>query len=487
MVLPDKSDFKSTAIHDEILVVEEVDEEEPVGKPSLKEVLKNKSFLLVFFAHLMENLGGYAVYIILIYLILTTSGESKFLIGIFQIVTIVPNVILAPIAGVMVDRFDQRKIMMISIIVRVLTAAILAIVYVLRNYLYIVSYAQDTLLDGHTIIYRIVNPVHFLWLLIAFFIIRVSIWPFFLPSKNAYLKLILKKKDLLVANSFYSTVLQISGVIGPLIAGLLVAINYLVGFYFAIGMTIISTILFVVLVFIGKKPPKQPHEKVTSIREGWSRTMKEIKDGLDTFKVIKKVSYAIIIAALVSIAFAGLDIMWPIILQSEMNLSPRWFGAMDSIVSFCGILASLVLLKIGKINRKVVLLTLVLILEGISIGLMGYVRNPWVMIFVVMLPFGITFGLYDTTYQTLIQEQVPYKKQGKIQSVDWFLSSLTLILGLVIVTAISELIASSLILYICCGVELLFAIGGLFYIRWKKLYISDYQKKSKANEIINNK
>ncbi|NHJ86355.1 MAG: MFS transporter [Asgard group archaeon] len=479
MVLPDKSDFKSTAIHDEPIIEEELEEEETEEKPSLKEVLRNKSFLLVFFAHLTENLGGYAVYIILIYLILITSNESKFLIGIFQIVTVVPNVILAPIAGVMVDRFDQRKIMLISIIVRVLTAVILAVIFVLRNYLYVISYVQEELSDGHVIIYRIVNPVHFLWLLITIFIIRVSIWPFFLPSKNAYLKLIIKKRDLLVANSFYSTVLQISGVIGPLVAGLLVAIDYLIGFYFTIGLTLISTILFIILSIVGKKPPKQSHEKITSIREGWGRTMKEIKDGLDTFKVIKKVSYIVIIAAIVSIAFAGLDIMWPIILQGEMNLSPRWFGAMDSIVSFCGILASLVLIKIGKINRKVVFLTLVLVLEGIAIGLMGYVRNPWVMIFTVMLPFGVTFGLYDTVYQTLIQEQVPYKKQGKIQSVDWFLSSITLIIGLVIITIISDLLASNYILYICSGVELLVVVSGLLYIRWKKLYNSDYEKKSK--------
>ncbi|MBN1328413.1 MAG: MFS transporter [Candidatus Heimdallarchaeota archaeon] len=483
MVLPDKSDYKSTAIQDEILAEEIENVEEAGDKPSLKSVLNNKSFLLVFFAHLMENLGGYAVYIILIYLIFTTSGESKFLIGIFQIVTIVPNVILAPISGLMVDRFDQRKIMMISIIVRILTAIFLAIIYILRNYIYIITYAQDTLSDGHTIIYRIINPIHFLWLVIALFIIRVSIWPFFLPSKNAYLKLIIRKKDLLVANSFYSTVIQISGVIGPLVAGLLVSVNYLIGFYFTIGMTLISVVLFIALVFAGKKPPKQQEEKITSVKEGWGRTIREIKDGFDTFKVIKKVSYAIIIAAIVSFAFAGLDIMWPIILQGEMNLSPRWYGAMDSIVSFCGIISSLVLLKIGKINRKVVLLTVVFILEGISMGLMGYIRNPWIMIFFVMLPFGISFGLNDTVYQTLIQEQVPYKKQGKIQSVDWFLSSITIILGLIIVTAISELIVSSYILYICGGLALLIAFGGLLYIRWKKLYISDYQKKSKMDKV----
>jgi len=451
-------------IRDDLIIEEDLmsidkssqDEELP---PSLKEVLSNKSFLLAFSGHTFELLGASAMYITLMFLIYSYS-QSVTMIGIFQIVTMLPAIFLAPFAGVIVDRTDQRKIMLFSIAIRLATAVGLATVYFFQNAM------QNNL---------------YLILLYVIFTIRVSIWPFFSPAKSAYTKLIVQKKNLLKANSFSSTALKVAGVLGPIISGLLIAIDYSIGFIFAIATSTISIFFFLLLVLKGQKPPKNGH----SLDEFWNSKSKfrivvdDFKIGIDAIKSSPKIGYVIVILAFVSFAFAGIDIMWPVILQSptEMNLNSTWFGAMESVVAGAAILAGLVVMLFKRIDRKIILMTGFQVIEALAMILMAFIRNEWLMIFLIMLPFGIVNGFYGIAFETLVQENTAYEKQGRVFSVEYFLSSLTLTIGLTIITLITmfiENIPSGIFLYIAGGIELVVLLFGFIYIIKKKLFTSDY-------------
>jgi MFS family permease len=107
---------------------------------------------------------------------------------------------------------------------------------------------------------------------------------------------------------------------------------------------------------------------------------------------------------------------------------------------------------------------------------MGYIRNPWVMMFVVMVMFGLVDSAIMTSQTTLIQERIEYKKQGRVFSADEFLRSLALLIGLTIVTVLTNYFRSSNILYFCGGIQILIAILGLVIIVVKKLNTTDYKK-----------
>ncbi|HUU79432.1 MAG TPA: MFS transporter [candidate division Zixibacteria bacterium] len=457
------------------LLMDEAFSPEGSKKSNLKDVLKNYSFLLMQFGYFIEILGSSSVVIALMFLIYSTS-QSPALIGLFQTVTMIPAVVLAPFAGVLVDRMDQRKIMMLSMLVRVVTAIGLALVYIFRNKL-IFSVALNIVNPGESGNGELQNNSLFLALLFIIFILRVSIWPFFNPAKGAYTKLIVEEKNLLTANSFASTTSQIAGVLGPIISGVLVAIGYTIGFIFAIGTSSLAFIIFIFLSIFGRKPPSKNNE--TNHIKTKSRTVEainELKIGMKTIRQEPKILYLILLLGIVSFTVAGIDVMWPVILQGEMNLNSTWYGAMESVVSACAIIASLVIMIVGKIDRKVVMMTSLLALEGTIIILMGYIRLPWVMIFAVMVPYGIVYGIFGITLETIIQEKVDYEKQGRVFSAQSFLSSLTLLIGLVIVTSIAEFVQPSIVLYVCGSLELLTVLGGFIFIWRKKLFTTDYVK-----------
>ncbi len=451
-------------IRDDLIIEEDLmsidkssqDDEMP---PSLMEVLSNKSFFIAFSGHIFEMLGASAMYIALMFLIYSYT-QSVTMIGIFQIVTMLPAIFLAPFAGVIVDRTDQRKIMLFSIAIRLVTAVGLAIVYFFHNTI-------------HSNLYLI--------LLYVIFTIRVSIWPFFSPAKSAYTKLIIPKRNLLKANSFSSTALKIAGVLGPIISGALIAINYSIGFIFAIAASTISILFFLLLVFTGQKPPTNEHslEEFRNSKSKFRIVADDFKVGIDAIKSSPKIGYVIVILAFVHFAFAGIDIMWPVILQSptEMNLNSTWFGAMESVIAGAAILAGLVVMFFKRIDRKIILMTGFQVLEGLAMILMAFIRNEWLMIFLIMLPFGIVNGFYNIAFETLVQENTPYEKQGRVFSVEYFLSSLTLTIGLTIITLITmfiENIPPGVFLYIAGGIELVVLLVGFLFIFKKKLYTSDY-------------
>ncbi|MHA1124482.1 MAG: MFS transporter [Candidatus Heimdallarchaeota archaeon] len=443
---------------------------------SIREVLRNRSFMLVFFGQVIENIGGMSVVIALMFLIYSTT-QNPVLIGILQTVTILPGVILSPFAGVIVDRFDQRKIMFVSILVRVVTAIGIVLVYLFRNRLIRETVTYQPIGNGSFIAVTTISNLHFIWPLFVIFVLRVAIWPFFMPAKGAYTKLIIKEKNLLVANSMSTAILQIAGVIGPLLGGLLVALNYFIGFSFAIGASIISALFFLILVYIGRKPPENHIEKATSMKEGLSRVAKDIKIGVKTIRSDTKITYLLIIITLVSFVYAGIDVLWPVILQEDMVLTSTWYGGMEAFLSAIGVIVSLIILRLGKIDRKIIVFTLAVGLEGIGVFLMAFVRDPFVMMFLIMTIFGLSYSAIFTSETTLIQERVEYKKQGRVFSAVEFLRSIALLIGLTITTVLINYFRSSTILYFTGGIQILVVVIGLIIVFTSKaLKSTDYKK-----------
>jgi MFS family permease len=107
---------------------------------------------------------------------------------------------------------------------------------------------------------------------------------------------------------------------------------------------------------------------------------------------------------------------------------------------------------------------------------MGFVRDPWIMMFVVMVMFGIVNGIVDTSQTTLIQERADYEKQGRIFSALEFCISSSMLIGLTIVTVLTNYFSSSIILYFTGAMQFLIIVIGLIIAFVKRLNDTDYKK-----------
>ena len=90
--------------------------------------------MVLFAAQFIENIGRSISGLAIEFLTFQLTA-SPLLMGILSIIWLLPVIIIAPLAGVLADRFDQRKLMFISNIISAFASVGFVIVYIFKDQL----------------------------------------------------------------------------------------------------------------------------------------------------------------------------------------------------------------------------------------------------------------------------------------------------------------------------------------------------------------
>lgn len=437
--------------------------------PSIKEVLKNKAFMVLFGAQFIENIGRAISGLALEFLVWDLTG-SPLMMGILAIIWLLPFVLITPLAGVYTDRFDQRKIMLWSNILSALASLGYLLVFIFQD-----SFMVLITTNGF-------SQYSTRYMLVALFILcflNSSSAAFFFPARSAYTRLIVKKKNLLIANSIGSTVFQIATIVGFVLAGVLAAISYRLSFIFDTSTFVVSGLLILVIFRIGKKPPDVVREKSTSIRQEFRSIYDEMKIGFRTIRDQPKISYMLIIFSGLMFAFGAINVLFIVILRGEMNLSSTWYGALQGLMGATGIITAIILMSFGKLKRKILLMNLGFLGATIGMYFFAVSRNVWV-IATVLGAYGILSVMINVPASTLIQETVPYEKQGRVFGFQQLAQGIAQLVGMGIVALVAEYVLPMYVLLASSVILTIVIVGGFIYSTRKGLMIDDYAD-SEAN------
>ncbi len=81
--------------------------------PSYRRVLRQRSFFLLWVSQLVSQSGDYVFAVALLWLVLESTGSIVAVTAVFA-ATIVPGVVLGPFLGVYVDRWDRRRVLIVT-------------------------------------------------------------------------------------------------------------------------------------------------------------------------------------------------------------------------------------------------------------------------------------------------------------------------------------------------------------------------------------
>jgi DHA3 family macrolide efflux protein-like MFS transporter len=175
---------------------------EAVGAPTLLERVRrhpyvrlaaNGPFSALWAGQLISLFGDRVHQVALAFLVLGTTGSAVAVSLVFASATL-PNLILGPIAGTLVDRWDQKQVMVVSDLLRAATVVIIP-----------------------------VAAVTSVWLVYPLVFLLTSISIFFRPARTAVLPRIVRDDELVTANSATWVAETLADVIGYPLAGLFVA------------------------------------------------------------------------------------------------------------------------------------------------------------------------------------------------------------------------------------------------------------------------
>ncbi|MCP4631564.1 MAG: MFS transporter, partial [candidate division Zixibacteria bacterium] len=207
-------------------------------------IFQNRNLTLLWLGQMISQSGDSIYQIGLLWLVLELSG-SKSATGLVAMSSYLPAVLLSLFAGVTADRYDRRRIMLLSDGARFLIVLIIPTAF----------------------LFGILNPIS---LGINAFVLAIAA-TFFNPARDSFIPQIIPKEGLLKANSLIQTSWQFALLLGPAIAGVL--LHYLgnIQLFTACAFSYLISFAFIFLI--------RPHASTESNKKH-PPGLSEIKDGL---------------------------------------------------------------------------------------------------------------------------------------------------------------------------------------------------------------
>ncbi len=304
---------------------------------------------------------------------------SAFLLGLVGFAGQIPAFLLAPFAGVLADRYSRHRILLMGQILAMLQALILSIL-VLMNVIRI-------------------------WEVIALSIVLGIINAFQMPTLQAFTVEMVDKKDLGNAIAINATMINIGRLLGPSVAGILIAA---VGEGACFLINAVSYVAVIASLLLMKLPPMAmaPRHK---------RAWQEFKEGFVYAAAFTPIRDILLMFALVNLVAMPCMVLMPVFAKDLLEGGPRTMGFLMAFVGF-GALAGAVHLA----SRKSVLgVDRLIPIAAATVGVM-------LMIFSMSRILAISLGLMLLTgvgqmivmagSNTLLQTLVDDDKRGRVMS-----------------------------------------------------------------------
>lgn len=164
--------------------------ERPAGYLEL--LRENRNFRMLWLGQVVSELGDWLSTVAVLNLLLELTGRAQS-VALFFIVIYIPGMFIGPIAGVLVDRLDRKRLMIIMDVIR----AILVLGYLL------------------------VRSRNQIWLVYLIAAVQVSMVTFFEPARTAAVPNICKPREWVSANAIgsitWSTVLAVGAAVGGIV------------------------------------------------------------------------------------------------------------------------------------------------------------------------------------------------------------------------------------------------------------------------------
>ena len=395
---------------------------------------QSRAFPYLWLGHLVSFLGSSVTMVILPVLVYSLTGSTT-IMGMVMAAYMLPNVIMLPVSGYIVDRYDRVRIMMLADIARfivMITTAVLALTGVLSIPLLYGLVACYGLLDG------LFQP--------AYAAVRATV---FTPDIRV------------AANSLTQITTQSVRLIGPALGGLLIThLSAGVGFGIDAFTYLISLICLVYLrrVMMARLQSAAAETEIpakpapgTSAAPHWRQ---DFAEGILVLRSQPWLWITILAFCFVNICYTGvISVLLPWLFKVHHGWPPYYYGLAVTFSGVGAIAAGLLYGLRPKWNHRGILAYGGAMISGAALLLLPFAGTPAAAItFFAIEGFGLMiFGLI---WEISLQELVPREAFGRVASLDMFGSFALLPVGYILVGWLADRIGGVPTIIIFSGLGL---------------------------------
>lgn len=359
-------------------------------------LLKEKNFSLLMFGKITSLIGSNMQSFALSLFVLSTTGSATKFASILAI-ALIPQLLLGPFAGVIVDWFYRKNILIVLDLISGIVVTIFAISY------FITGEISLTNIYILVIILSLISTIDS-------------------PTLQTIIPTITKKEDLVEANALNSLLMSIGSVISPAIAALAYGSLGLKGVFIINSISFFLSALSEVFLVIPRNAKKR--EKLS-----FNSFIGEFKEGIGFIVKRKEIINIVTLAIILNFTFGSLTVGSTYISKIILKVSDFQYGIVDSVGVIGMIVASFLIgwlskkNSIGKNLYSSLLISSAVLSSYAIVAFKSFVEIENSIIYLYLLMLLITFviclyiGLANTFINIYFQYIVLLEFMGRVSTV----------------------------------------------------------------------
>lgn len=306
--------------------------------------------------------------------------NSVLLLGIVGFLGSIPILILSLFGGILADRLNKRNILIVTQIIFMCLAFTLAIL------------TQ----------FKVITPYQIM--IIA--VLNGIVMAFDAPARQSIVVELVGKTHLFNAIALNSVAFNSSRIIGPALAGILIATIGMSGCFYINGVSFLAVIIALYSIKI---------KHVRNVSEGAS-TLKDLKEGLNYIKNNRLILALIAMVGVVSLFGVAHVVLMPVFANDLLKVGIKGLGVLMSAAGCGALFGALILARLGDFKYKGRLLLSSAMVFSVSLIIFSlskvYLLSIFVLIFV-----GFSSVTAIALVNTLLQTKVEDRFRGRVMSV----------------------------------------------------------------------
>lgn len=398
-------------------------------------LLRQRNFALLWFGGLISIMGDWVLGVALPFFVYQVSG-STIATAVMVAMELLPRLLFGSVAGVFVDRWDRRKVMVITSISQGLVILPLFLVH-----------------SGES-----------LWIVYGVTFIQVTLAMFFGPAENALLPLLVPEDKLIQANSLNAMNNNFARLIGPPLGGGILALWGLTGVVLVDSITFVIAGLMILAIRHSGRADPATQEEAKPKGTSWSRFWREWKEGIEIVRQDRVVAVLFITVVMLNFGGVMIDPLGAAYIVDVVRAGAEVFGLLVTVQAVGGIIGGLLA---GKVGERISTARLYGWAE-IALAVVMVIRYniPEIpVLFVMTFILGLPAALGIAALETLFQRNVPNTHLGRISGALNSTVGITSLFGVLGISGVlGEVLGIVPVLNIAAGITMLTGLVALLFL-----------------------
>lgn len=403
-----------------------------MSKASILSVIRQRNPFFLWLGQLISSIGDNFEYIALLALAYQISGSTLVMSGV-MVSFMIPNLIVSLFSSVLVDRWDRRRTMIISDLIR-------GVIIITPPLLLITGRLE-------------------LWHLYLYSALFGSATPFFNNANSAILPSLVTREEYQPMNSLMQTSTQVANVVGLAVGGVAIAFLGIANAYFFDAFTFFFSALTIFLIRlpatakIGKPSPAAP-------THFWQSWWSDFREGLRFYRVEQTLLHLLVIFSVINFAFGPTSVLLLPFAQNSLGVGVEGYGWMMSILCLGMFIGTLFMGTTRVRNRRI------WIFAGAgAVGLFTAilpVTGFLPIALIVMIFIGFSLPIVNVTSATIFQEKVPDNLRGRVFGVRNVISQALMPISTALGGLLADWIGVSWTIMACGLLAIFTVLTGMF-------------------------